>query len=183
MQNKNKPKVNDVAEKFWKTVRRFTVLFIWTHRIQRCNPLTLPPFGRRPFSNVHTVHNGWFGIASDSFLPCVQTRDSGAQDLLETNIRQRGDVGGSAKKVGLRIKELERLYGIQNGATSFQGNQHNEVVPKNSEAPTQVDLASQMGISVDTLNNYKRLTEMIPELEDLVDTGIVTKSTALAMIG
>lgn len=44
-----------------------------------------------------------------------QTRDSGAQDLLETNIRQRGDVGGSAKKVGLRIKELERLYGIQNG--------------------------------------------------------------------
>lgn len=58
-----------------------------------------------------------------------------------------------------------------------------EVVPKNSEAPTQVDLASQMGISVDTLNNYKRLTEMIPELEDLVDTGIVTKSTALAMIG
>ena len=26
-----------------------------------------------------------------------------------------GDVGGSAKKVGLRIKELERLYGIKNG--------------------------------------------------------------------
>lgn len=46
LQNKNKPKVNDVAEKFWKTVRRFTVLFIWTHRIQRCNPLTLRPFGR-----------------------------------------------------------------------------------------------------------------------------------------
>ena len=68
-------------------------------------------------------------------------------DLLETNIRQRGDVGGSAKKVGLRIKELERLYGIQNGATSFQGNQHNEVVPKNSEAPTQTDLASQMTIT------------------------------------
>lgn len=36
-------------------------------------------------------------------------------DLLETNIRQRGDVGGPAKKVGLRIKELERLYGIKEG--------------------------------------------------------------------
>lgn len=46
LQSKNKPKVNDVVEKFWKTVRRFTVLFIWTHRIQRCNPLTLRPFGR-----------------------------------------------------------------------------------------------------------------------------------------
>lgn len=31
------------------------------------------------------------------------------------------------------------------------------------------------GISVDTLNNYKKLTELIPELEDIVDTGIVTK--------
>ena len=39
-----------------------------------------------------------------------------------------------------------------------------------------------MGLSVDTLNNYKKLTEMIPELSDLIDTGIVTKTTALAMI-
>lgn len=39
-----------------------------------------------------------------------------------------------------------------------------------------------IGISVDTLNNYKKLTELIPELEDLVDTGIVTKTTALAII-
>ena len=32
-----------------------------------------------------------------------------------------------------------------------------------------------MGISVDTLQNYKMLSEMIPELEELLDTGIVTK--------
>lgn len=46
------------------------------------------------------------------------------EDLIETNIRQRGDVGGSAKKVGLRIKELDRLYGIKNGGSGFYGNQH-----------------------------------------------------------
>lgn len=39
-----------------------------------------------------------------------------------------------------------------------------------------------MGISVDTLQNYKMLAEMIPELEELVSTGIVTKTTALAMM-
>lgn len=39
-----------------------------------------------------------------------------------------------------------------------------------------------MGISVDTLQNYKLLAEMIPELSDLVDTGIVTKTTALAIM-
>lgn len=62
-------------------------------------------------------------------------------DLLETNIRQRGDVGGSAKKVGLRIKELERLYGIQNG-----GDRKSD--PKISELKNdQADLASQMTIT------------------------------------
>ena len=105
--------------------------------------------------------------------------DSILKDLLETNIRQRGDVGGSAKKIGRRIKELERLYGIHQGNGS---NQH-EQKPNNSEiAKTQADLAKDLGMSVDTLQNYKLLAEMIPEIEELMDTGIVTKTTALAMI-
>lgn len=102
-------------------------------------------------------------------------------DLIETNIRQRGDVGGSAKKVGKRIKELERIYGIQNGGD--RGNQYKVAEPNNSAlAKSQSDLAAQMGISVDTLQNYKMLAEMIPELSDLVDTGIVQKTTALAIM-
>ena len=95
------------------------------------------------------------------------------KDLLETNIRQRGDIGGSAKKVGRRIKELERLYGVREGRP--------EKLP-NISAVTQSDLATQLGISVDTLQNYKMLADMIPELEELMDTGIVSKSTALSMI-
>lgn len=101
-------------------------------------------------------------------------------DLIETNIRQRGDVGGSAKKVGKRIKELERIYGVFCG-----GHGSNQYVqkPNNSDpAKSQLDIAAQMGISVDTLHNYKLLADMIPELSDLVDTGIVTKTTALAMM-
>lgn len=95
----------------------------------------------------------------------------------ETNIRQRGDVGGAAKKVGKRIKELERIYGIRHGAQEFQGNQHSEVSSNNFKSPqkTQEQLASDMGITVQTLQNYKMMAEMIPELEDLMDTGIVTK--------
>ena len=98
----------------------------------------------------------------------------------ETNIRQRGDVGGSAKKVGKRIKELERIYGIKNGGSGYYGNQHEEL-RNNFAAPniTQEQLAAQMGISVDTLQNYKMMAEMIPELEDLMDTGIVTKCSLL----
>ena len=29
-----------------------------------------------------------------------------------------------------------------------------------------------IGISVDTLNNYKKLTELVPELQDWVEIGI-----------
>lgn len=97
------------------------------------------------------------------------------QDLLETNIRQRGDVGGSAKKVGERIKELERIYGVEKGNNQYSS------LPNNSVS-SQTDIATKMGISVDTLQNYKLLAEMIPELSDLVDTGIVTKTTALAIM-
>lgn len=97
------------------------------------------------------------------------------QDLIETNIRQRGDVGGSAKKVGKRIKELERIYGITKGNNQYSS------LPNNSVS-SQEDIAAQIGISVDTLQNYKLMAEMIPELEDLMDTGIVTKTTALAMM-
>lgn len=99
------------------------------------------------------------------------------QDLLETNIRQRGDVGGSAKKVGKRIKELERLYGIRDGSA----NKHGTIVGEKNSF-TREDVAEKMNMEVRTLQNYKLLAEMIPELDDLVTTGIVTKTTALAMM-
>ena len=93
------------------------------------------------------------------------------KDLLETNIRQRGGVGGSAKKVGLRIKELERLYGIKVGKPNYENN---------SQLKTQEELANDMGMDVRTLQNYKALADMIPELDDMVRDGKVSKTTALA---
>lgn len=115
-----------------------------------------------------------------------KSEDDVLLDLLESNIRRRGEIGGSAKKVGKRIKELERLYGIRDGSAGGNGsNQYGkkELEPNNSaQAKSQSDLAAQMGISVDTLQNYKMLADMIPELDELVTTGIVTKTTALAMM-
>lgn len=106
--------------------------------------------------------------------------------LLDRFVRMfsNGEIGGSAKKVGKRIKELERLYGIREGSAG--GNGSNQYVKKELEPNSSVeakksqsDLAAQMGISVDTLQNYKILSEMIPELEELLDTGVVTKRRVL----
>ncbi len=69
--------------------------------------------------------------------------------------------------MGLRIKELERLYGIREGSEGKRS------LEPNNSALKQSDIASQMGISVDTLQNYKMMADMIPELEELLDTGIV----------
>lgn len=48
------------------------------------------------------------------------------------------DVGGLSKKVGLRIKELERIYGIKQGRP--------DKLPNNSVVKTQKDIASEMGM-------------------------------------
>lgn len=106
--------------------------------------------------------------------------DKVLKDLIETNIRQRGIGNPNPVKLGRCIKELERIYGIQNGGN--RGNQYIMPDPKVSEVPNQEQLAEMIGISVDTLNNYKKLTELIPELEDLVDTGILAPTTALALV-
>lgn len=71
-------------------------------------------------------------------------------DLIETNIRQRGDVSSSSLKMGRIIQKLEEIYNIRNGRP-------------------EKTLAEQLNMSVDNLNNYKKLTTLIPELQDLVD--------------
>ena len=54
---------------------------------------------------------------------------------------------------------------------------------KNSSDPkNQIELAESYGITKQTMNNYIRMANMIPELEDLVDTGIVTKDTAPSIL-
>ena len=94
--------------------------------------------------------------------------------LLETNIRQRGIGNPNPVKLGRCIKELERIYGIREGSFNKSGDNRIGEPKVSDDQKTQSDLADMIGISVDTLNNYKKLTELIPELDDLVQTGIVT---------
>ena len=88
----------------------------------------------------------------------------GYEKVIETNIRQRGIGNPNPIKLGRCIKELERLYGIELGSNRYE---------KNSHLKTQKQLADEMGMSVDTLQKYKMLADMIPELDELVQTGII----------
>lgn len=58
---------------------------------------------------------------------------------------------------------MERLYGIREDSAGGTGqNQYTkELEPNNSdEAITQSDIAAKLGISVDTLQNYKMMAEI-----------------------
>lgn len=98
------------------------------------------------------------------------------KDLIESNLRQRVLGNTNPVKLGRCFEFLQKWYGIQYGNNQFCGS------PNNSESITQKQLAESYNISVDTIENYIKLTKIIPELEDLLFSGIITKTTALAII-
>lgn len=84
-------------------------------------------------------------------------------------------------KLGRCFHFLNDWYGFHQGNGSNQHKQNEKVfnIAQSDEPSTQKELAQSYGITQQTMNNYMRMASMIPELEDLVDTGIVTKDTAL----
>ena len=97
--------------------------------------------------------------------------------MLETNVRQRGNIGGSSVKLGRRIRELERIYGIHNGG--------NDKVARSSNGTTgytESDLANQLGIDINTLKRAKSLTTLPTEIQDLIEQGNISPSTASRLI-
>lgn len=108
------------------------------------------------------------------------------RQLLETNIRQRGIGNTNQKKMGLCIKELDRIYGIREGSLNQKGNnrigQTNDFTDQTPKNEVELLKSLGLGLTRQTIQNYKKLTEMIPELEELVDTGIVTNITAFAIM-
>lgn len=96
-------------------------------------------------------------VNPETYRQAKRVLDSNNEELKERVLS--GEIGGSAKKVGKRIKELERLYGIKVGKPNYE---------KNSQLKTQEQLASDLEMDVRTLQNYKLLAEMIPELKENV---------------
>lgn len=102
------------------------------------------------------------------------SEDKIIKDLLETNVRQRGNIGGSSVKLGRRIRELERIYGIRNGGDRSSST--------NGGSVTQEDLLKQLGIDKESYRRAKSLTTLPPEIQDLIEQGNISPSTASRLI-
>lgn len=109
----------------------------------------------------------------------IDSEDEILKQLIETNIRQRGIGNANPVKFGRCLMELERIYGIQRGGDrkSEEGSK-----PNNSALKSQEDLAAELGISKDSLQNYKKLAQAIPEMQELVESGTVSKTIALGLM-
>lgn len=122
------------------------------------------------------------GIEEVSYKMIVyDNEENEIKDLIESNLRQRVLGNTNPVKLGRCFSFLNNWYGFKNGGD--RKSEEKVFTLKNSDEPrNQKELAESYGITKQTMNNYMRMADMIPELEDLVDTGIVTKDTALAMI-
>lgn len=103
------------------------------------------------------------------------SEDKIIKDLLETNIRQRGDIGGSDLKLGRRIKELERIYGVKHGGNRSKSS-------NGTLEMTDQDIADMNGIDINTLKRAKSLTTLPTEIQDLIEQGNISPSTASRLI-
>lgn len=59
--------------------------------------------------------------------------------------------------------ELERIYGIREGSTNKQGT----IVGENFSFARK-NLSDELGIDVRTMQNYKKLTELVPEISETI---------------
>ena len=113
----------------------------------------------------------------DANVKIYDSDDDIIKDLIETNIRQRGEISDSTVKLGRRIKELERIYGIKQG-----NNQYKKEDSSNGTLLSQEDLANKLDIDMNTLKRAETIANLPQEIQDLVEQGSITPSTAARVI-
>ena len=98
------------------------------------------------------------------------------EDLISTNIMQRGVGNINPLKMAKCIRELERIKGIKHGNNQHSRTGHN--VPSSNQS----DLAEELHMSPKHLRRFKSLLNLIPELQDLVETGELKASIGYTVL-
>ena len=80
---------------------------------------------------------------------------------------------------------MERIYGIREGSSGGNGgaNQFAPSANGTSSKMTEKELAEKLGIGLDTLKRAKSLTNLSPEIQQLIEQGNISASTAARVIG
>ena len=106
--------------------------------------------------------------------------DKVLKDLIETNIMQRGIGNTNPIKLAKCIGELERILGISHGGD--RGNQYKVANQHNVGLAKQSDLAEELRMSTEQLRRYKKLLDLVPELQSAVESGQISATNASAIL-
>ncbi|AAM25243.1 chromosome segregation ATPase [Caldanaerobacter subterraneus subsp. tengcongensis MB4] len=101
------------------------------------------------------------------------------KDLIETNLRQRGIGNLNPMKLARCILELERIYGIKVGKPQNQlqiMDDNSATVAELQTIISQKELAEIVGLKERQLRGIKKLNDLIPELQILVEQGKLSSS-------
>lgn len=109
------------------------------------------------------------------------------KDLIETNVRQRGEIGGSELKAIHRVDELRRIYGVQNGGD--RGNQYTggkvpvvKVSQLANSPQTTEAVCAAAGIDYALYRKYKSLVDLNPEWQEMFESGNISVGVATSII-
>ncbi|SFE01538.1 ParB-like nuclease domain-containing protein [Thermoanaerobacter thermohydrosulfuricus] len=101
------------------------------------------------------------------------------KDLIETNLRQRGIGNLNPMKLARCILELERIYGIKVGKPQNKlqiMDDNSATVAELQTIISQKELAEIVGLKERQLRGIKKLNDLIPELQILVEQGKLSSS-------
>lgn len=101
------------------------------------------------------------------------------KDLIETNVRQRGNIGGSELKAVHRVDELRRIYKVDGGGK----HKSCDNVTTSGEPVTAEEACKAAGIDYASYRQFKSLSDLIPDWQELLDSGNVSASVASRIIG
>jgi myosin heavy subunit len=98
------------------------------------------------------------------------------KDLIETNLRQRGIGNLNPMKLARCILELERIYGVKKGrpVNNNNGIEKHEPGSHLISGNSQKEIAQNIGLTERRIQQLKKLNELIPELQKLVEEGKLT---------
>ena len=103
----------------------------------------------------------------------LEDEDEKLKKLIAANF---GRLKNDPVKQAKLLKEYEKLQGIKKGNNQYSS------MGNNSRSTSQEDIAKELGVDVTTIRNLKRLTTLIPEIQDIISDGKITPTTGYKVL-
>lgn len=135
------------------------------------------------------------GDSEDTLVSCVirryQNEEEIMRDMIDTNIQQRGTLACSPVKMGRIAMALESIFNIRRGGDRKSDDEkikHSNAVfdlggkDDTQGAMTQSSIHAMLNQNRETYRVNKRLAQMPPEFQEMVERGQITPSIAARLI-